>query len=185
MLGVTFMLGFYLALIDDDEGKSKFEELYIKYKQDMYSVAYSILHNVEDAEDAVHQAFLTIANNFEKVRKIPCQEIKAYIVIIIRNVSINIYNSNKRKAEHSAELNDNVTVDIDVLEQYKYTQLVKVISELPQIYKDIVYLYYLEEFTAKDVAKMLNISVATVWKRAERAKKLLKEALERGEQYTE
>ncbi len=178
------MLGFYLTLIDDDEGKSQFEELYIKYKQDMYSVAYSILHNVEDA---VHQIFLTIANNFEKVRKIPCQEIKAYIVIIIRNVSINIYNSNKRKAEHSAELNDNVTVDVDVLEQYEYTQLVKVISELPQIYKDIVYLYYLEEFTAKEVAKMLNISVDTVWKRAERAKKLLKEALEleRGEQYDE
>lgn len=151
----------------------------------MYSLAYSILHNVEDAEDAVHQAFLTIANNFEKVRKIPCQEIKAYIVIIIRNVSINIYNSNKRKAEHSAELDDNITVDVDVLEQYEYTQLVKVISELPQIYKDIVYLYYLEEFTAKEVAKMLNISVNTVWKRAERAKKLLKDALERGEQYDE
>ncbi|MBP1560761.1 MAG: sigma-70 family RNA polymerase sigma factor [Oscillospiraceae bacterium] len=179
------MLGFYLTFIDDDEGKNQFEELYIKYKQDMYSVAHSILHNVEDAEDAVHQAFLTIANNFEKVRKIPCQEIKAYIVIIIRNVSINIYNSNKRKAEHSAELNDNITMDVDVLEQYEYTQLVKVISELPQIYKDIVYLYYLEEFTAKEVAKMLNISVDTVWKRAERAKKLLKEALERGEQYDE
>ena len=179
------MLGFYLTFIDDDEGKNQFEELYIKYKQDMYSVAHSILHNVEDAEDAVHQAFLTIANNFEKVRKIPCQEIKAYIVIIIRNVSINIYNSNKRKTEHSAELNDNVTVDVDILEQYEYTQLVKVISELPQIYKDIVYLYYLEEFTAKEVAKMLNISVDTVWKRAERAKKLLKEALERGEQYDE
>ena len=76
-------------------------------------------------------------------------------------------------------------MDVDVLEQYEYTQLVKVISELPQIYKDIVYLYYLEEFTAKEVAKMLNISVDTVWKRAERAKKLLKEALERGEQYDE
>ena len=76
-------------------------------------------------------------------------------------------------------------MDVDVLEQYEYTQLVKVISELPQIYKDIVYLYYLEEFTAKEVAKMLNISVNTVWKRAERAKKLLKDALERGEQYDE
>ena len=76
-------------------------------------------------------------------------------------------------------------MDVDILEQYEYTQLVKVISELPQIYKDIVYLYYLEEFTAKEVAKMLNISVDTVWKRAERAKKLLKEALERGEQYDE
>ncbi len=74
------MLGFYLVLIDDDEGKSQFEELYLKYRQDIYSVAYSILHNVEDAEDAVQQAFFKIADNFEKIRNIPCQEIKAYIV---------------------------------------------------------------------------------------------------------
>lgn len=178
---VTFMLGFYLAILDTAEEKSKFEELYIKYKQDMYSVAYSILHNVQDSEDAVHQAFLTIANNFDKVSKIPCQEIKAYIVIIIRNVSINIYNKNRRIAEHSAELNDNAVISIDMLEQYEYKQLVRTISELPQIYKDIIYLYYLEDFAAKEVAKMLNISLDTVWKRAERAKKILKKELERGE----
>lgn len=50
------------------------------------------------------------------------------------------------------------------------------------MYKDIIYLYYLEEFTTKEIAKMLNISVNTVWKRVERAKRLLKETLEQGEQ---
>lgn len=177
------MIGFFLAVIDDDEDKKQFEELYIKYRQDMYSVAYSILHNIEDAEDAVHQAFFKIANNFEKINKIPCQEIKAYIVIIIRNTAINMYNSNKRKAEHSTELNDDIAVDIDIFEQFEYGQLVKAVSELPQIYKDIVYLYYLEEFTAKEISKMLDISADTVWKRAERAKKMLKEKLESGEKY--
>lgn len=175
------MLGFYLAILETDEEKSKFEELYIKYKKNMYSVAYSILHNVEDSEDAVHQAFLTIANNFDKVCKIPRQEVKAYIVIIIRNVSINMYNKNKRIAEHSAGLDDNAVINIDMLEQYEYKQLVKTISQLPQIYKDVIYLYYLEGFTAKEISKMLSISSDTVWKRAERAKKMLKEKLERGE----
>ncbi|MGN1303636.1 MAG: RNA polymerase sigma factor [Oscillospiraceae bacterium] len=175
------MLGFYLALLDTAEEKSRFEELYIKYKQDMYSIAYSILHNAEDAEDAVHQAFLKIANNFEKVCEIPSQEIKAYIVIIIRNVSINIYNSNKRKSEHITELNDKIAVEVDFLEQFEYEHLVKAISELPQLYKDIVYLYYLEEFSAKEIAKMLDITADAVWKRAERAKKMLKEKLERKE----
>lgn len=175
------MLGFYLAILETDEEKSKFEELYIKYKKNMYSVAYSILHNVEDSEDAVHQAFLTIANNFDKVCKIPCQELKAYIVIIIRNVSINMYNQNKRISEHSAELDDNTVINIDMFEQYEYKQLVKTISQLPQIYKDVIYLYYLEGFTAKEISKMLNISSDTVWKRAERAKKMLKEKLEEGE----
>lgn len=40
----------------------------------------------------------------------------------------------------------------------------------------------LEEFTTKEIAKMLGVTVDTVYKRLERAKKLLKETLERGEQ---
>ncbi|MGN0612991.1 MAG: RNA polymerase sigma factor [Porcipelethomonas sp.] len=60
------MLGIYLALIDDDDNKNLFEELYYEYRNGMYNIAFGILHNVEDAEDAVHEAFLCIANKFEK-----------------------------------------------------------------------------------------------------------------------
>ena len=37
------MLGFYLSLIDRDDDKNKFEQLYLTYRQDMYKIAYSIL----------------------------------------------------------------------------------------------------------------------------------------------
>ena len=130
------MLGFYLSLIDSDDDKNKFEQLYLTYRQDMYKIAYSILKNNADAEDAVHQAFLSIANNFEKILEIPRQEIKAYIVIIIRNTAINLYNENKRNAEHTVELNENdVSVDVNFLEQYEYELLINAIKELPQMYR--------------------------------------------------
>lgn len=177
------MLGFYMTLIDSEDDKNKFEQLYRTYKQDMYKIAYNILKNNADAEDAVHQAFLSIANHFEKVLTIPSQEIKAYIVIIIRNTSINIYNKNKRNADHTIEMDDkDIPIEVNVLEQYEYEFLKNAIKELPQMYKDIIYLYYLEEFTTKGISKMLDISVDTVYKRLERAKKLLKVILERGEQ---
>lgn len=60
------MLSFYLSMLEADEDKNKFEELYMKYRDDMYNIAFSILHNCEDAEDAVHDTFVSIANNFEK-----------------------------------------------------------------------------------------------------------------------
>ena len=171
------MLGFYLTLVDSDDDKNKFEQLYLTYRQDMYKIAYNILKNSADAEDAVHQAFLSIANSFEKVLTIPRQEIKAYIVIIIRN---------KRNVEHTVELDDkDVPVDINFFEQYEYELLVNAIKELPQIYKDIIYLYYLEEFSTKEISQMLDITVDTVYKRLERAKKLLKTILKRGENYAE
>ena len=92
------MLAIYLSMLETNEEKNQFEQLYIKYKQDMYAVAYGILKNKEDAEDAVHQSFLKIADNFSKVSQIPCHELKAYIVIICRNTAINIYRQNQNRA---------------------------------------------------------------------------------------
>ncbi len=175
------MLGFYLSAIDTEEDKSEFEKLYIKYRQDMYAIAYSILHNPQDSEDAVHQAFINIANHFEKIKKIPCQEIKAYIVVIIRNVSITIYNRNKKHREREISLSiSEVPIDVNFFEGVEYDELVKAISSLPQINKDVIFLYYLEEFSAKEISDMLGISVENVWKRLERSRKMLKDILDGG-----
>ena len=56
----------YLQMIETPEEKSKFEQLYLEYRGLMFHVAYDILHNEHDAEDAVHQAFVKIAENIKK-----------------------------------------------------------------------------------------------------------------------
>lgn len=181
------MLGMYLAVLDTEEEKIQFEDLYIKYRQMMYAVAYRILNNSEDAEDAVHQSFLAIANHFKKIQQIPSQELKAYLVIVSKNKAINIYNKNKERAKKSTVMDEahSVAVDINYLGSFEKEELVRAIKKLPQIYKDIVYLYYLEEFSAKEIAQILDITPETVWKRAERVKGMLKENLlkESGEVY--
>ena len=50
----------YLTLIESDTDKSKFEIIYRAYRDLMFHVAYKILNNQQDSEDAVHQAFLKI-----------------------------------------------------------------------------------------------------------------------------
>lgn len=178
------MINFYLSVLETDDDKHEFEKMYIKCRLQMYNLAYSILHNVQDAEDAVHQAFLTIANNYEKIKRKNCQDSPRYFVIICRNVSINMYNKNKRTAEHITEINDNHTaVDVDFLANIAYEQLTKVISTLPDSYKDVLYMHYIYQFSVKEISKMLDITVDNVWKRIERAKKLLKARLEEREQY--
>lgn len=106
----------------------------------------------------------------------------SYIVIIIKRISINIYNKNKRTNEILSTLDDNnSSIEIDLLANYKYEQLLNVISNLSENYKEILYLYYINNFTTKEISKMLDISVDNVWKRIERAKKQLKARLEEGE----
>ena len=64
----------YMSLVDDDD-LPQFEKLYEKYRQQLYAIAYSILNNEQDAEDAVQIAFQNIANDFKKISQIPCNEL--------------------------------------------------------------------------------------------------------------
>ena len=61
------MLGFYLALLDTAEDKSRFEELYLTYRQDMYKTAFAILRSPQSAEDAVHEAFMIVIGKLNKI----------------------------------------------------------------------------------------------------------------------
>ena len=57
----------YLNTIDYTDDKEKFEKLYIKYRSKMYYVAMSVLHDRYDAEDALHNAFIAVAKNINKI----------------------------------------------------------------------------------------------------------------------
>ena len=43
----------------------KMEELYELYEQKIYYVAYSILNNIQQAEDAVQETFITLYKNLK------------------------------------------------------------------------------------------------------------------------
>lgn len=62
----------YLQMLETPEEKSLFEQIYLEYRGLMYHVAYEILHNEQDAEDAVHQAFIKIAENIKKIYCLRC-----------------------------------------------------------------------------------------------------------------
>ena len=51
----------YLQTIESPKDKIKFEQIYLKYRRYMFQVASEILQNNQDAEDAVHNAFLSVA----------------------------------------------------------------------------------------------------------------------------
>lgn len=64
----------YLQMIEGEEGKRQFAALYETYRGLMFYTANNILHNAQDAEDAVHQAFISLAENFSKIKTIECPQ---------------------------------------------------------------------------------------------------------------
>ena len=175
------MLALYLSVLETQEDKDLFEEIYLKYKGAMGQMAFGILHNKFDTEDAVNNAFLCIANNFSKIKTLSCQDLKSYLIIIIRNASFKIYNSNKKRSEYNESIEDkDIPIDVDFFSNMAYETLIGIMNELPVIYRDILFLYYRDELSTKEIAKLLGISETAVYKRIERSKKMLADTLEKG-----
>ncbi len=74
----------------------KMEELYELYEQKIYYVAYSILNNIQQAEDAVQETFITLYKNLEKLHSLSTEELKRYILRVAKNKAIDSYRKNRR-----------------------------------------------------------------------------------------
>lgn len=163
-----------MAMIDNNEDKTIFKKLYDKYLNLMLYTAYNILGNQQDAEDAVSEAFLRIAKNFSKVEKTICSKTANQFVIIVRNVSIDIYRKNKKKKEIPFQAD----MELKPTDNTESSDLESALSNLNQNEKDILYMYYIYGRSTKDISKLFDISEAAVYKRIQRAKSHLKKILE-------
>ena len=178
------MLLFYLSLLDTQEEKSKMEKLYYTYKGLMLKVAYDILKDYELANDALHTSFLKIVNHLDKIDEISCHKTKAYMVIVIENVSKNIYHKRKKQNEIPLEqveneLADGIDIDEAIEDQMTVKYVYQKIKLLPQIYSEILTLKYTSELTDKEISEVLGISLSAVRKRLERARKKLVDLINR------
>lgn len=159
----------YLQMIETSEDRSKFERLYIEYRGLMYHVAYKILRNQQDAEDAVHQAFLKIAEIIETVDGTICPKTRGFLVTIVENKAIDMY---RRKQRHTiVELNQEC---IGVELEYEGTNiLTQCMAKLPVHYRQVLLLKHFHGYSSKETAKIMNLSEANVIKIDQRAKQQL------------
>ena len=79
----------------------------------MFYVANKILNHKQDAEDAMQQAFVKIAENIQKISEPVCPKTQSYIVTMVENKAIHLYRANQRR--HTAEYTDE-TIDLSVPE---------------------------------------------------------------------
>ncbi|HFL2415139.1 TPA: RNA polymerase sigma factor [Clostridioides difficile] len=169
----------YLSIIDSEKDKSKFEEIYVRYKKLMFYVANQILKDDSLSEDAVHNAFLKIIDNLSKIDDVKSIKTKGFVVIIVKRISINLYN--KRKREEINDINDENykfnSLDLSIENLGEYINLVEALKKLPEIDLQIILLKYSHGFSNKEISKILNITEVNLYKRNKRALKKLKKLI--------
>lgn len=142
----------------------------------MFYVAKGILNDDYLSEDAVHEAFINIAKNMNNISEVESLRTKGYVVIIVRNISLNMLKKQKSNGEID-DFNEIISSDLnledEVLSKISFELIIDEIMKLPVIYKDVLYLSYVEDLSIQEISISINISDETAKKRLQRGRKKL------------
>ena len=164
----------YLTLLDDPAEQTIFAEVYRLYAQQMYRLAFDVLKNVQDAEDAVHEAFLRLVRYTGRLAEADHPRTRALVLTVTRSVAIDAYRRKKYRgaAPWSEDLLPPVPPPGEGL-------VGDVFAALPEGDRAVLLLRYDMGFTVGETADILGKSANAVTKHIIRAREHLRKALEK------
>ncbi len=131
--------------------------------------AYSYMHNMEDSEDVLQETLIMF------MRKAPVfdsdSHAKAWLFTVAGNIAKNKlkYNEIRRHDELNEELVGENKQDLSFIWE--------AVKELPEEYREVIHLFYEEDFTTAQIADVLNRKEATVRSQLKRGREKLKVVL--------
>lgn len=155
--------------------KAAFEKLVHKYMDKVYSIAYKMIANQEDAKDISQEAFIRV---YKSIRNFRWQSnFYTWLYRIVTNLCID-HLRNTRTHEHLA-IDEIVTTNPYSTIEFKELQkdLHSAINSLAPHYRSCVVLHDIHGLSYKEIASVLRIPMGTVMSRLSHARKLLREKL--------
>jgi len=148
--------------------KDAFARLIHTYKYSMYRLAKSMVSNQEDAEDIVSES---IIRAYIKIHTLKRNDIfKSWLLKIVINESYHFLRKNSKVIPLKEEDLKKQSYE----DTYNDDELSKAINTLEDNHRIVTYLFYYEDMSLNDIAKLLDIPVGTVKSRLSRAKEKLK-----------
>lgn len=174
----------FLMMIDTPEDKRKFAVLYEKYRHLMQKVAADVINDRFLAEDAVHNAFVSLAAHMDKIGNPDSLQTKRYLITITKNAAIDIYR--KKKVQIHREVYMDELEEEDVPMSHMETDLengvLDILKNLPVKYRDVFLLKYSSCLENSEIASLCGIQEGTVRQRISRGKIMIEEALTKWEE---
>ncbi len=153
---------------------TEFENKYNLYKTTIYSIAYNYVHNQSDSDDITQEVFLKYLKSNEKFESLDHE--KYWLIRVTINTSISFIKSKwKSKVIFDNEYIDTIKDEQSAnSEAYDKLHMREVIAKLDKKYKDVIILYYYQNYSTNEIASILNISNSAVKKRLERARDIIR-----------
>lgn len=150
--------------------KEQLGELIIASEETLYRVAKSLLYNDADCADAIQEAIVKAFSKLHTLKEDTYA--KTWLIKIVMNECYAIMRKEKRIISL-----DDYQMEDKAAEQEVYSELYEAIFKLPEPVKLCVTLYYLEGYSVKEVAQILDITESAVKNRLLKARAVLKESL--------
>ncbi|SHE36149.1 RNA polymerase sigma-70 factor, ECF subfamily [Mariniphaga anaerophila] len=157
-----------------------FKKLYNHYISAFWGITRRYTASPEETDDIVQEAFIKIFNNLNQLRDI--EHFEAWAKRIIINTALhaisNKNNSNIDINDYKPELpEEDEPRSLTAMDNMGISELIGLMDHLPAGYKTILNLYAVEEFSHKEIGKMLNIKEATSRSQYFKAKKAFQKIL--------
>ena len=150
----------------------RFELLVTAQTDALYRVSMSMLRNEHDAQDAVHDAILSAYVNRNRLKH------EEYFATWLIRILINECKKQLRQRKRYADVGDKLP-DASVRDDpYLSVEICDVIDSLPEKIRLTVVLFYVEDYSIKEIKNILHIPEGTIKSRLNTGRKLLRERLQ-------
>ncbi|MBQ8920648.1 MAG: sigma-70 family RNA polymerase sigma factor [Oscillospiraceae bacterium] len=150
--------------------EQSFSRIYEQNVSLIYSIAYSYMHNREDAEDMTEEAFVRL---LERGHSFPEDaQARAWLITVTRNLCINELRQRRRRIRDERlpeELaHPPAQADADL------QSVMQAVNALPEKYRLPLVLFAIEGYSVRETADMLKLNESTVRTRVARARELIR-----------
>ncbi|HEY3282425.1 MAG TPA: sigma-70 family RNA polymerase sigma factor [Armatimonadota bacterium] len=166
-----------------------FNELVQRYEKQVYTLAYRLCGNHDDAEDIAAEVFLRVFNALPRFRG--DAQFSTWLYRVVTNVYLD---TRKRRSNHPvASLEDYLETDeggqprqvqdtapspqeeLEANERREVLQ--RAIQALPEFQRIMITLYHVEELPYEQISEILQMPLGTVKSRLNRARRALRDHL--------
>ena len=155
--------------------RQSLEELIEAYQKSLYAAAFNICRNTDDANDVVQDTFIqyyTTKKQFQDE-----EHLKAWLLRVAINRAKDISRSFWKKNRLSIE----DYADAVPFESREEAGLFEAVMRLPEKYREVIHLYYYEDLSIKETARILRITEGSVKMRLSRGRSFLRDVFKEEE----
>ena len=149
-----------------------------------------MLHNVQDTEDVINTACVSLIKNLARIRDFDSCTLQAYLIATIKNTAVNYIKKRDRIRSHAVSdpdsafatvATDDSEADRDMLQKSELEELKQALRNLPEPEMTLLQMKYVLDLPDEQIAKEYGIKRASVRAYLSKARRHAREILKEDE----